>query len=182
MRIGLIGQKWLACEVFKALNECHDMAFVAVPNPEDRLYGLAMAADVPAICYGSAGLDALTGMDADLIICAHAFVFVPEWIRRQARYCIGFHPSLLPLYPGKSSIADAIAAGEGITGGTVYHLTDQMDAGPIAFQDWCFIQNGETAPELWRRALAPMGLELIIKAADYLTRYGFIPSEEQQLL
>jgi methionyl-tRNA formyltransferase len=143
---------------------------------------MAVAADVPAICYGSAGLDALTGMNVDLIICAHAFVFVPDWIRRQARCCIGFHPSLLPLYRGKTSVADAIAAGESVTGGTVYHLTDEMDGGPIAFQDWCFIQEGETPADLWRRALAPMGLELIIKAADYLARYGFIPAEEQQHL
>jgi methionyl-tRNA formyltransferase len=72
--------------------------------------------------------------------------------------------------------------GESITGGTVYHLTDDWDSGPTAFKNWCFIQNGETAPELWRRALAPMGLELIVKAADHFAWYGFIPSEEQPSL
>jgi methionyl-tRNA formyltransferase len=182
MKVGLIGQKWLAAEVFKALNDRYQVAFVAVPCPSDRLYALAMAADVPAIVYGSAGLDALAGLSVDLLICANAFVFVPDWIRQQARYSIGFHPSLLPLYRGKTSTADAIAAGESVTGGTVYHLTDEMDGGPIAFQDWCFIQEGETAAELWRRALAPMGLGLLIKAADHLAGYGSIPTEEQHLL
>ncbi|WP_156379128.1 hypothetical protein [Rhizobium sp. Root149] len=48
MRIGIIGQKWLAAELFKALLPVHEIAFVAVPNPQDRLWQLAMAADVPA--------------------------------------------------------------------------------------------------------------------------------------
>jgi methionyl-tRNA formyltransferase len=182
MKIGLIGQKWLAAEVFKALHDQYEVVFVAVPSPNDRLYALAMAADVPAIIYGSAGLDALAGLSVDLLICANAFVFVPEWIRRQARYSIGFHPSLLPLYRGRTSVADAIAAGERITGGTVYHLTDEMDGGPVAFQDWCFVQEGETPADLWRRALAPMGLEMIIKTADHLAGYGFVPTEVQLVI
>ncbi|TRL32279.1 formyltransferase family protein [Rhizobium straminoryzae] len=153
-----------------------------MPRASDRLYALAMAADVTAILYGSTGLDALAGISVDLLICANAFVFVPAWVRQQARYAIGFHPSLLPLYRGKTSVADAIAAGERITGGTVYHLTDEMDAGPVAFQDGCFIHNGEQAPDLWRQALAPMGLELLIRAADHLAAYGFIPAEEQAIL
>lgn len=57
---------------------------------------------------------------------------------------------------------------------------DGWDSGPISFQDWCFIQNGETASELWRRALAPMGLELIVKAVDQLVGYGLISAEEKQ--
>ncbi|TRL38045.1 formyltransferase family protein [Rhizobium straminoryzae] len=182
MKIGLIGQKWLAAEVFKALNDHHDMAFVAVPRASDRLYALAMAADVPAILYGSTGLDALAGISVDLLICANAFVFVPAWVRQQARDTIGFHPSLLPLHRGRTAVADVIAAGERITGGTVYHLTDEMDGGPVAFQDWCFIQENETPADLWRRALAPMGLELLTRAVDHLAVYGFIPAEEQAIL
>ncbi len=182
MKIGLIGQKWLAAEVFKALHDQYEVVFVAVPSPNDRLYALATAADVPAIIYGSAGLDALAGLPVDLLICANAFVFVPDWIRQQARYSIGFHPSLLPLYRGRTSVADAIAAGERVTGGTVYHLTDDVDGGPAVFQAWCFIEDGEQAPALWRRALAPMGLKLLIKAADHLAACGFIPAEEQARL
>ena len=41
-----------------------------------------------------------------------------------------------------------------IAGGSVYHLADGWDAGAIAAQDWCFVRKGETARELWERALA----------------------------
>ena len=182
MRIGIIGQKWLAAEVFRALLPVHEIAFVAVPNQQDRLWQLAMAADVAAYCYGGCGLDALAGQVVDLILCAHAFVFVPAHVRDQARYCIGYHPSLLPVHPGRHAVADAVAAGDRVTGGTVYHLTDAMDGGPIAFQDWCFIGRDEQSADLWRRALGPMGLELLLKATDHLEAYGFIPAEEQELV
>ncbi len=33
MRVGIIGQKWLAAELFKALLPVHEIAFVAVPQP-----------------------------------------------------------------------------------------------------------------------------------------------------
>ncbi len=80
---------------------------MAVPNPQDRLWQMAMAADVPAYCYGDCGLDALAGQTVDLILCAHAFVFVPATSAIKARYCIGYHPSLLPLHPGRHAVAEA---------------------------------------------------------------------------
>jgi methionyl-tRNA formyltransferase len=43
----------------------------------------------------------------------------------------------------------------------VYWLTDNVDGGPIAAQDWCHIQPGDDAGELWRRELMPMGLKLL---------------------
>ena len=54
-----------------------------------------------------------------------------------------------------------IKEGDPIAGGTVYHLADRMDAGAIAAQEWCFVKKGETARELWERALAPLGQKLL---------------------
>ncbi|MNW02978.1 hypothetical protein D3C71_1988440 [compost metagenome] len=54
-----------------------------------------------------------------------------------------------------------------------------MDAGDVAFQDWCFIRERDTPADLWRRSLAPMGVALITKAVDHLDGYGFIPANEQ---
>lgn len=47
-----------------------------------------------------------------------------------------------------------------VTGGTVYWLDDNLDAGDIAAQAHAFIQPGDTAAELWRRELFPLGLVL----------------------
>src|SRR6266480_5507101 len=49
----------------------------------------------------------------------------------------------------------------------VYHLADRMDAGAIAAQEWCFVKKGETARQLWERALAPLGQKLLGEVIDY---------------
>ncbi len=64
-------------------------------------------------------------------------------------------------------------------GGTVYHLADRMDAGAIAAQDWCFVKNGETARELWERALAPLGQKLLGEVIDYAKVHGTLPGKPQ---
>lgn len=108
----------------------------------------------------------------DLLICAHAFVRVPDSVLVRAGAAIGYHPSLLPLYKGMRSIEETLAAGDPVTGGTVLHLTDEMDGGPVVFPDWCFVRPGETAAELWRRALASIGVELLVKSTDHLAHGG----------
>jgi methionyl-tRNA formyltransferase len=54
-----------------------------------------------------------------------------------------------------------------------------MDAGAIAAQDWCFVKPGETARELWERALAPMGLRLLGEVVAQAERTGTIPARPQ---
>ncbi|OCP17364.1 MULTISPECIES: formyltransferase family protein [unclassified Ensifer] len=181
MKIGIIGQKWLAAAVLDQLRD-HEIAFAAAPSAGDRFHEAARAAGVPTIEYAGVGLGGALRYRVDLLICAHAFVFVPAEVRAIADYAIGYHPSLLPLHRGRNAVDATMAAGDRIAGGSVYHLTDEMDGGPIAFQDWCFVREGETAADLWRRALAPIGVELLVKAADHLSAYGFIPADQQEQL
>jgi methionyl-tRNA formyltransferase len=72
-----------------------------------------------------------------------------------------------------------IKEGDPIAGGTIYHLADRMDAGAIALQDWRFVKKGETARELWERALAPLGLELIARIVAEVKRTGTLPAMPQ---
>jgi len=66
-----------------------------------------------------------------------------------------------------------------IAGGTVYHLADRMDAGAIAAQEWCFVRKGETARELWERALAPLGQKLLAEVIDYVKAHNALPAKPQ---
>ena len=79
---------------------------------------------------------------------------------------IGYHPSLLPRHRGIAAVEWTIKEGDPIAGGTVYHLADRMDAGAIAAQEWVFVKKGETARELWERALAPLGQKLLADVID----------------
>ena len=44
---------------------------------------------------------------------------------------VNIHPSLLPAFPGKDAIGQALAAGVKITGVTVHYVDEGMDTGPI---------------------------------------------------
>ena len=94
--------------------------------------------------------------------------------RSRDRGCggIGYHPSLLPRHRGIAAVEWTILEGDPIAGGSVYHLADGWDAGAIAAQDWCFVGKGETARELWERALAPMGLELLKRVVRHAAEHG----------
>ena len=92
---------------------------------------------------------------------------------------IGYHPSLLPRHRGIAAVEWTIREGDPIAGGTVYHLADRMDAGAIAAQEWCFVRKGETARELWERALAPLGQKLLAEVIDYAKTHNALPAKPQ---
>ncbi len=50
---------------------------------------------------------------------------------------------------------------------------------PIAAQDWCFVAKGESARELWERALAPMGLRLLAQVVRQAMRDGRLNADVQ---
>jgi methionyl-tRNA formyltransferase len=54
-----------------------------------------------------------------------------------------------------------------------------MDAGAIAAQDWCFVKKGETARELWERALAPLGQKLLGEVIEYASTHNSLPARPQ---
>lgn len=109
--------------------------------------------------------------DLDLIVCAHSHDFVGRRSRARARLgAIGYHPSLLPRHRGRDAVRWTIRSGDPIAGGSVYWLSDNVDGGDLAAQEWCWVRPGDDARTLWRRDLAPMGLRLLARVLDDLDR------------
>lgn len=46
----------------------------------------------------------------------------------------------------------------------------RADTGPIEAQDWCHVLPGESAAELWRRKLAPLGVRLLTACVTRLAK------------
>ena len=116
----------------------------------------------------------------DLIVTAHSHARISQGGARRGRLGgIGYHPSLLPRHRGIAAIEWTIREGDPIAGGTVYHLADRMDAGAIAAQEWVFVKKGETARELWERALAPLGQKLLGEVIDYAKTHNSLPAKPQ---
>lgn len=64
---------------------------------------------------------------------------------------INIHPSLLPAFPGKDAIEQAIRAGAKVTGVTIHFVDAGMDTGPIIAQQSLDMKKGEGLKELTKR-------------------------------
>ncbi len=183
MKVTLVGSRYFGATVFDALRkEGVDIARVVAPASDDRLAVAANAAGVPVHVLANPKIvpgDAIPER-TDLIVAAHTHARVSnEALARSRLGGIGYHPSLLPRHRGIAAIEWTILSGDPIAGGSVYHLADGWDAGSIAAQDWCFVAKGETARELWERALAPMGLRLLANVVRYASEHGELPAHAQ---
>lgn len=67
---------------------------------------------------------------------------------------INLHPSLLPKFPGRESWAQALAAGEAITGCTVHFVDSGVDTGDVIAQREVPILPNDTPTSLHRRIQA----------------------------
>ena len=184
MKCALVGSRFFAASVFEALRHEEGIEFTSIVAPavDDRLALAARAAGIavhvlenPKIVPGEAIAEG-----TDLIIAAHTHARVSdEALARSRLGGIGYHPSLLPRHRGIAAVEWTILEGDVIAGGSVYHLADGWDAGAIAAQDWCFVNKGETARELWERALAPMGIALLSKVVQIARLEGRVPASQQ---
>jgi methionyl-tRNA formyltransferase len=80
-------------------------------------------------------LDQMRSHDADLCVMAYVIIFVPEVARDIPKHgSICFHPSLLPLHRGPSSINWPIIWGSTKTGLTIFYPNDGLDEGEVLLQ------------------------------------------------
>jgi glycine cleavage system regulatory protein len=183
MRCILAGSRYFGAKAFELLRtDGTDIAGVVVPAADDRLALAAQAAGIPVHVLADAKNVPAEAIPegTDLIVAAHTHARVSrEALARSRLGGVGYHPSLLPRHRGIAAVEWTILEGDPIAGGTVYHLADTMDGGAIAAQDWCFVVKGETARELWERALAPMGFELLRRVVRHARERGELPARAQ---
>jgi methionyl-tRNA formyltransferase len=183
MRITLVGSRHFGVTTLNMLRERGvDIARVVVHDGEDRLVGAAKAAGIEVVVQANPKLvtAAEIAPDTDLIVTAHSHARVSrEALHASKLGGIGYHPSLLPRHRGLAAVEWTIKEGDPIAGGSIYHLADRMDAGAIAAQDWVFVRKGETARELWERALAPLGQQLLGEVIDYAKVHKSLPAKPQ---
>jgi methionyl-tRNA formyltransferase len=183
MKLTVVGSRYFgAATLERLLAEGFEVARVVVPAEDDRLAKSAQAAGLDVVVLENpmhVPAEAIAE-GTDLIVAAHSHARVSKVALAHSRLGgIGYHPSLLPRHRGIAAVEWTIREGDPIAGGSIYHLAERMDAGPIAAQDWCFVKKGETARELWERALAPLGLDLMVKVLRHARDNGGLPAKLQ---
>ncbi len=184
MRIILTGTRSFGAAVLDAaLEDGHEVCAVWTP-PNDRLDRKAAERGLPR--YLSLSPPEAAELEADLVVAAHSHAFVSAAVRRSTRLGgVGYHPSLLPRHRGRDAVRWTIHLGDPVAGGSVYWLTENVDGGPLAAQDWCWVPKAkpheDAVSKLWREELFPMGVRLLMKTLADLDR-GIIvevPQPEQ---
>ena len=85
----------------------------------------------------------------DLIVLARYMrILSPNFVWRYPNRIINIHPSLLPAFPGASAYAQAYERGTKIVGVTSHYVTENLDQGPIIFQDAVKVNSNDTLEKI----------------------------------
>ncbi len=105
----------------------------------------------------------------DLCVLAYVTVFIPREAREIPTHgTICFHPSLLPLHRGPSSINWPIIGGATQTGLTIFYPDDGLDEGDILLQKTVDIGPDDTLGSVYFKKIFPLGVEAVLEAVDLL--------------
>ena len=121
----------------------------------------------PASYKDEATLETMRGLDADLMVMAYVIIFIPEAARDIPKMgSICFHPSLLPLHRGPSSINWPIMWGATKTGFSWFYPTDGLDEGDILIQREVDIGPDDTLGDVYFKKIFPAGVDSVLDVIE----------------
>ncbi|MFT8319601.1 MAG: phosphoribosylglycinamide formyltransferase [Bacillus sp. (in: firmicutes)] len=94
-------------------------------------------------------LNELKSKRVDLIILAGYMRLIGDTLLQAfPQQIVNVHPSLLPQFPGKDAIGQALKAGVPKTGITIHYVDEGMDTGPTIAQQEVTVEKNETIESL----------------------------------
>ncbi|MDP6666028.1 MAG: methionyl-tRNA formyltransferase [Dehalococcoidia bacterium] len=189
MKIALIGQSAFGKSVLEALVETGEDDIVGVfapprrpardggeEGPPDPIASAAVELGIPVFEFkrlrDREAVDQFVSLGPELCVMAFVTDIVPmEMINAPSLGTIQYHPSLLPLHRGPSSINWPIICGETKTGLTIFWPDEGLDTGPVLMQKHVAIGASETLGSLYFNKLYPLGVEAMVESVD-LVRAG----------
>jgi methionyl-tRNA formyltransferase len=177
MKIAIIGQQDFGKAVLDAFLARGDEVAGVFCAPEkpgakvDPLKAAAQAKNLKVFQFKSLreadAHDALKSLSVDLGVMAYVLQFAPDSFVHLPRHgTIQYHPSLLPLYRGPSSINWPIIRGDTKTGLTIFRPNEGLDEGPVILQKQCAIGPDDTLGDVYFNHLFPLGIQAMLEAAD----------------
>lgn len=133
---------------------------VVVIGTENTLSSLAKKANIPFVLVSEIDqlkaeekiMSIIKKFDVDLIVLARYMrILSPNFVWRYPNRIINIHPSLLPAFPGAFAYVQAYERGAKIVGCTAHYVTEDLDQGPIIFQDAFAIEEKETLESLKKK-------------------------------
>lgn len=123
----------------------------------------------------------MRSFEPDVCMMAYVTLFVPQPVLDIPTHgTFQYHPSLLPMHRGPSSINWPIAMGATETGLSIFWPDEGLDEGPILMQKHCGIGPDETLGDVYFKKLFPMGVDAMMESLD-LVKQGKAPRVAQDL-
>jgi phosphoribosylglycinamide formyltransferase-1 len=102
--------------------------------------------------YGRVLLEVLDREAIEYVVLAGFIrILAPEVVRAFEGRMLNIHPSLLPAFPGAHAVREALAWGARVSGVTVHLVDEEVDHGPIVFQEAVPVEPGEDEAGLHAR-------------------------------
>lgn len=192
MKIILMGNQLFGESTLKKFHEetTHDVVAVyCMPDEKnksiDPVKNYALNNDIPLFQPSNFKeqrvLDQLKSHDADLCVMSYVTIFLPEIARNIPKYgSICFHPSLLPLHRGPSSINWPIINGESKTGLTIFYPNNNLDQGDILLQKEVIIGPDDTLGDVYFSKIFPLGVNACVEAADLIANDNAISMAQNE--
>ena len=133
---------------------------VVLVGTENTLSSLAKKVKIPFVLIDEKDqlkaeekiISTIKKFDVDLIVLARYMrILSPNFVWRYPNRIINIHPSLLPAFPGAFAYVQAYERGAKIVGCTAHYVTEDLDQGPIIFQDAFAIDENETIESLKKK-------------------------------
>ncbi|MCM3570223.1 phosphoribosylglycinamide formyltransferase [Neobacillus mesonae] len=107
-----------------------------------------------------------------IVLAGYMRLIGPTLLKQYEGRIVNIHPSLLPNFPGKDAIGQALAAGAQWTGVTIHYVDAGMDTGPIIAQERTRLEANETRESLQQKIQAiehklyPSILQMLLTIGD----------------
>jgi methionyl-tRNA formyltransferase len=175
MRVAIIGQQDFGKATLEAFLARGDEVAAVFCAPEkgrpDPLRLAGEAAGIPTLQFPKLtdpeAQEAMRAARADVGIMAYVTQFAPQAFHGIPKFgTIQFHPSLLPLHRGASSMSWSIILGRKETGFSIFRPTDGLDEGPVILTRAVPIEPEDTLGSLYFGKIFPMGVAGLVEVAD----------------
>ncbi|MEH7503513.1 phosphoribosylglycinamide formyltransferase [Neobacillus drentensis] len=109
-----------------------------------------------------------------IVLAGYMRLIGPKLLAEYKGRIVNIHPSLLPAFPGKDAIGQALAAKAKWSGVTIHFVDEGMDTGPIIIQERVRIDENETRESLQLKVqksehkLYPSVLQMLLTQGDVI--------------
>ena len=176
-RVAVIGQAAFGESVLNALIDGGENVVGVFCSPDregrpvDPIKAAAGKHGIPVFQFrrlrNQEAINAFQELNSDLCVMAFVTDIVPDaMLEAPSRGTIQYHPSLLPLHRGPSSINWPIIMGDAKTGLSIFWPDKGLDTGPVLLQKETDISPDDTLGSVYFDRLFPMGVEAMVESVQ----------------